>query len=60
MWANFVGIFDHSSSKRSVFKTEQYIENLKHAQDAQMMGLKDRQNSSHIPPKFLHGVKKQI
>jgi len=40
----------HAHFKRSGFKTKQRIESLKNAQYAQMIGLKSRQGSYHIPP----------
>jgi len=50
----------HSHSKHSGFKTEQHIEILKNAQDAQMMGLNSGQDSSPIPVQLLQGVENEF
>jgi len=50
----------HSHYKRSGFKTEQHIENLENAQDAQMSGVNNGQDIFPISPQFLQGVKRQI
>jgi len=50
----------HSHSKRSGFKTGQYIEILKNAKDAQLIVLNSGQDISSISPPFLQGVKNKF
>jgi len=50
----------HSHHKRSGFKTEQYIEILKNAQDVQMIGLNSGQDISPIHLPIFTGGQKQI
>jgi len=50
----------HLHSKHLDFKTQQYIENLKNAQNAQMIGLNSGQDISHIPPPMLQGELKTL
>jgi len=57
-WANFAPIFDPTRIPSTLVSKQSNIENLKNAQNAQMIGLKMTKIFPLSLPKFLQGVKK--